>query len=108
MQDAPATDVITPDTVVSITPEQVASPLVNEMAILNLKNEAYYTLNPVGARVWELLAAPRRVDELRDALIARYDVAPERCERELIALLEEMRREGLIEVQDSKENPPLE
>ena len=87
--------------VVSATPEQVSCPLGDEAAILNLKNTVYYGLNPVGARVWNLLQQPRSVGELRDALLEEYDVEPGRCESDLLELLEKMRTEGLIQVQSA-------
>lgn len=88
-------------TVVVAAAEQVSCPLGEEAAILNLKNSVYYGINPVGARVWELLKQPKRVSELRDVLLDEYEVDQERCSHDLLALLENMRREGLIEVQRS-------
>ena len=82
--------------IVIATPEQVSCPLGEESAILNLKNTVYYGLNPVGARVWNLLQQARSVGELRDALLDEYDVEAVRCERDLLELLERMRVEGLI------------
>ena len=78
--------------------EQVSCSPGDEAAILNLKNTIYFGLNPVGARVWSLLQKPRSVGELRDALLDEYDVETERCERDLLDLLETMRNEGLIQV----------
>ena len=84
--------------IVVVAKEQVSCPLGEESAILNLKNSVYYGLDPVGARVWTLLQRPRSVGELRDALLSEYDVEAGRCEQDLLALLETMRSEGLIEV----------
>ncbi len=55
-------------------------------------------MNPVGARVWELLKQPKSVSELRDVLLDEYEVDQERCAQDLLALLQKMRDEGLIEV----------
>jgi hypothetical protein len=84
--------------VVVATSEQVSCPLGEESAILNLKNSVYYGMNPVGARVWNLVQQPKSVVQLRDALLEEYEVDAERCERDLLDLLEQMRLEGLIEV----------
>jgi hypothetical protein len=78
--------------------EQVSCPLGDESAILNLKNTVYYGLNPVGARVWSLLQRPRRISELRDALLEEFEVDADSCERDLLELLQKMRAEGLIEI----------
>ncbi len=87
--------------IVIATPEQVSCPLGEESAILNLNNTVYYGLNPVGARVWNLLQEQRTVGELRDALLDEYDVDAGRCERDLLELLEKLRSEGLIQVRSA-------
>jgi hypothetical protein len=87
--------------IVIATSEQVSCPLGEESAILNLKNTVYYGLNPVGARVWNLLQQARTVGELRDAILDEYDVEAGRCESDLLELLEKMRREGLIQVKSA-------
>lgn len=78
--------------------EQVSCRLGEESAIFNLKNSVYYGLDTVGARVWTLLQEPRTIGELRDTLLGEYEVEAERCEQDLLGLLEKMRGEGLIEV----------
>jgi len=78
--------------------EQVSCPLGDESAILNLKNSVYYGMNPVGARVWNLVQQPKSVSQLRDALLEEYEVEAAQCERDLLDLLEQMRVEGLIEI----------
>ena len=85
-------------TVVVVSAEQISCPLGEEAAILNLKNSVYYGVNPVGARIWELLKQPKSVSELRDALLDEYEVDQDRCAQDLLALLHKMREEGLIEV----------
>jgi Coenzyme PQQ synthesis protein D (PqqD) len=86
------------NSIVVMAPEQISCPLGEESAILNLKNSMYYGLDPVGARVWSLLQQPRSISEVRDALVSEYEVEADRCETDLLALLEKMLSEGLIEV----------
>ena len=59
-------------TVVVASAEQISCPLGEEAAILNLKSSVYYGMNPVGARVWELLTQPKSVGELRDGLVDEH------------------------------------
>jgi hypothetical protein len=80
--------------------EQVSSDLGGEVAILDLKSGTYYGLDAVGARIWSLLQEPRTVEEIRDVLVREYEVDDERCERDLVALLQRLADEGLIEVRD--------
>lgn len=92
--------VLSEQTIVVASKDQVSCDLGGEAAILSIKKGVYYGLDPVGAQVWNLLQEPRRVAEVRDAVAGEYDVEPDRCERDLIALLEKLLAEGLIEVQD--------
>ena len=78
--------------------EQLWCDLAGEAAILNLRNGVYYGLNPVGARVWNLIQTSRTVNEVRETLLNEYDVDPDRCERDLLALLQQLAAEGLIDV----------
>jgi hypothetical protein len=80
--------------------DQVSSDLGGEVAILHLEDGMYYGLNAVGARIWSLVQEPRTVEELQDILVSKYEVEPDRCKSDLIALLQELADEGLIEVRD--------
>jgi hypothetical protein len=85
-------------TTVIASAHQVSCPLGDESAILNMKSSVYYGMNPVGSTVWALLKQPKTVAEIRDAILGEYEVEAERCERDLITLLEQLRSEGLIEI----------
>lgn len=86
------------DTVVVVSSGQLSCDLEGEKVILDLKNGAYYGLDPVGSRILSLLQEPRQVSQVRDALLEEYDVEPERCEQDVIALLGELAAHGLVEV----------
>ncbi len=86
--------------VVVVAKDQVSCDLAGEAAILNVKSGVYYGLDPVGARIWNLMQEPRPVAEIQSAITDEYDVEPERCARDLVGLLEKLLAEGLIEVKD--------
>jgi hypothetical protein len=76
----------------------MSSTLGEEVMILNPRAGVYHGLDPVGARVWELIQEPRTIEGLRDALLDEYEVEPARLEQDLIALLGSMRTNQLIDV----------
>ena len=80
---------------------QVSSDIGDEVAILDFKAGMYYGLDSVGARVWNLIQEPRTVGEIRDILTSEYEVDPQRCERDLVALLNRLVDEGLVEVNET-------
>jgi hypothetical protein len=88
-------------TIVVAAKNQVSCDLGGEAALLNMTSGTYYGLDPVGAEIWKLLQSPRRVADIHQAVSQEYDVEPERCERDLHALLERLLQEGLIEIREN-------
>jgi hypothetical protein len=76
--------------------DQLSCEVGGEIVILNLADDTYYGLTEVGALVWGLLEAPRTLDELRDAVVAEFEVDPEVCEADLRRLLEELAARSLV------------
>ena len=85
---------------VQVSAQQVSTELDGEMAILSLQNGVYYGLDPVGARIWELLQEPHIVTAVRDQIVDEYDVSPAVCEADLLALLGDLHAAGLVQVRD--------
>jgi len=88
--------------VVVAAKDQISRDLDGEAVILNMKSGIYCGLNEVGARIWQLIQEPTIAKGVLDTLIEEYDVEPDTCEREVLALLQEMSDNGLIEITDEK------
>jgi len=86
------------ESVVVVSRDQMASDIAGETVILGLTAGRYYGLDPVGARVWQIIQTPRAVADVRRTIVSEYDVEPERCEADLLALLQKMADAGLVEV----------
>ena len=95
------TPTISDRSIVVAAKDQVSCDLAGETAILNIKNGVYYGLDPLGARIWNLMQEPRAVSEIQATISGEYDVEPERWARDLQVLLEKLLAEGLIEVINS-------
>jgi hypothetical protein len=80
------------------TSSQISCEIADEAMILNLNDGAYYGLDPVGTRIWELLQEQRPTARIRDALLVEFEVDEARCERDLIRLLRELVDARLVEV----------
>lgn len=79
------------------TADQVSCDLAGEAVILHLESGVYYGLNEVGAAIWRRVQEPTGIGSLREALLAEYDVEPDRCDRDLLLLLQDLAACGLIE-----------
>lgn len=84
--------------IVVVAQDLVSADLEREAVILNLKDGVYYGLDPMGARIWNLIQQPRSVTEIIETLLEEYEVAPQRLSNDLLGLLKEMAARGLIEV----------
>ncbi len=90
------------DSVVVVVEEQVSTEMDGEAVILSLNSGTYFSLNSVGARIWELVQSARPVSEIRDAIIDEYEVDPETAERDILALLGALAEHKLINIQSEK------
>lgn len=86
------------DTVVVASPQQVSAEVDGEAVILGMDRGEYYGLDPIGTRIWQLVAEPVSVHTLQEAVLEEYEVTPEQCLTDLRALLGQLKREGLIEI----------
>jgi Coenzyme PQQ synthesis protein D (PqqD) len=77
---------------------QVSCELGDEAVILDVKAGIYYGLNPVGARIWDLIQEPRTVDQIRNAILQEYEIDLDSCERDLRALLEDLAARELVRI----------
>jgi Coenzyme PQQ synthesis protein D (PqqD) len=64
--------------------------------LLDPSSGEYYTLNDVGARVWELADGTRAVSDIVAVLSEEYDAAPERLEVDVLELLGDLAEERLV------------
>lgn len=73
-----------------------AAEVDGEIVAVALASGACYALGAVGSRVWALLAAPARVDAICDVLLREFAVDRATCEAQVLELLEDFRREGML------------
>jgi hypothetical protein len=85
-----STEVIASETALSTT-------LDSEAVILEKESGMYYGLNDVATIIWESLDERRTVSDLRDVVLAEYDVDPERVQEDVESVLVEMESNGLVE-----------
>jgi hypothetical protein len=92
---------ITLHSTVVAAPRQVSSKLGSEAVILELTKGRYYGVNPVGAAIWQLIQQPQTVEQIREALIGRFDVEAQQCEADVLDFLSALQAAYLIEVRDA-------
>jgi hypothetical protein len=89
---------ITSDSTVVAKKAQSSADLGAETAILDLETGTYFSVDRIGTRIWDLLKEETTVTRICGALLERYDVPPETCERDVLAFVERLVDAGLVEV----------
>lgn len=67
-----------------------------ETVLLDFERGVYYGLDPVGTRVWELIAEGRDVDAIADAMADEYVVTRDQVRSDVDALVADLERNGLV------------
>jgi hypothetical protein len=76
--------------------------LDDEAVLVHLGTNSIYSLNPTGARFWELLAAGHATSEIKARLSREFQVEPDEVEKEVEALLSSLLSEGLVSIAPSE------
>ena len=82
---------------VARTPEFVGSKIDDKTALLSIRNGAYYGMDPVGSRVWELIAQPVRASAICETLFGEFNVEKAVCEKQVLAFLQQLADADLLE-----------
>lgn len=90
-------------TVITAKPNVVASDIGGDWALLDLDSSVYYTLNPTGAHVWNVLSEGATIENLYDSVIAAFDVDMETCKTDVQALINQLRDADLISIAPSSD-----
>ena len=69
-----------------------------EAVLLDLASERYIGLDPVGTRIWALLAPAPVLEQVHASLCAEFDADPARIETDLLALVQQLAEAGLIRI----------
>ncbi|HEX8065679.1 MAG TPA: PqqD family protein [Thermoleophilaceae bacterium] len=79
------------------TDDHVSAPLDEWLVMMDIDAGRYYLLDDVASFVWTRLATPTSVADLVDELCSHYDVAPSRCESDVLPFLIQLREKGLVQ-----------
>ena len=55
-----------------VSPECVSCAVEDGIAILDLRSNTYFSLDPVGAAIWDRMAAPASLDDPTTAIAVSY------------------------------------
>ncbi len=85
------------------SPNVQSATVEGETVLLDLSTGRYYTLNRLGSIIWEDCTCHRTISEIHAALCDRFEVASERALGDLVALINQLVQEGLLQQKKSEE-----
>ena len=83
---------------ITIPAPVMARQVGEETVILDLTSGTYFGLDPVGARIWQLMVEGKTLAEVCEAMLAEYEVTAEKIEGDVLALTQELSAKQLISV----------
>lgn len=89
---------VTLSTIVVAGDTHVSAELGEEVLVMHLDTGRYHSLQNVSAVAWKLVASPISVSDLADAVARRYGAPRERCRRDILELVAELLKRGLIQI----------
>ena len=81
---------------VSIPTQVMARTVGDETVILDLASGTYYGLDPVGARMWQLMNEGQPLAAVCETMLDEYEVTREALEGDIRRLTEELQAKGLV------------
>ena len=84
----------------NVSPDALFRMLEEEAVILDMGSQKYFGLNPVGTRIWQLLAEHGTIEPVVATLLEELDVEEERLRQDVEKLVAELSENGLIRPQD--------
>jgi hypothetical protein len=97
---SPSPPTITSTTRVRISPRVYARAFGDDLVLLDFAAGEYFGLDAVGADVWRGLEAGQPIAEIATSIAARYEVASDQAERDIVQLVGELAASSLIEMDE--------
>lgn len=80
--------------------ELVEAKIDDEVILLSIETGKYYSLDPVGSRIWELIKEPVSIGALCDQLMEEYKVDQSTCEKDCMELIEDLLKNKFVETDE--------
>lgn len=81
---------------VAIPYQVMARQVGEEIVILDLVGGSYFGLDPVGARIWQLMGEGKTLAEICEMMLEEYEVEREQLEADVLRIAGELLERGLV------------
>lgn len=82
--------------IVSRAGDWISAKAGDEIVMMSVEAGKYLGLNPVGARIWELIETPLSVEALTAQPVSEFDIEEAACRTEVDTFLESLAKQRAI------------
>ena len=76
----------------------VEATIEGETVMMSIDTGQYYGLDSVASEIWQMLEQPIKVEAICTQLLQEYDVDTEQCEQDVLAFLQSLQEQNIIDV----------
>jgi len=81
------------------SPQVMYRQIGDEGVLLDMASATYFGLNAVGAKFWALILVNPEFASATSSLLCEFEVSSQVLERDLVTLVRELAREGLVTIE---------
>lgn len=85
-------------TTITRHPDMLSAEIGGEAVMMSIEKGAYFGLNPVATRIWDLIEQPKTIAELIQAITDDYDVSPEQGAADVQEFVADMIKRGIAQL----------
>lgn len=78
-------------------PDMLSAEIGGEAVMMSIEKGAYFGLNPIATRIWDLIDQPRSIAELIETITAEYEVSGQQCAADVQEFVADMIKRGLAQ-----------
>lgn len=78
----------------------IESELDDGIVMMSIENNSYYGLDEIGKKIIALTNKPIEISEITTTLLSEYNIDKEICERDVLELIKDLQKEGIIQFAD--------
>ena len=79
-------------------PDMLSAEIGGEAVMMSIENGAYFGLNPIATRIWDLIEQPKTIAELIQTITDEYDVSAEQAADDVQEFVADMLERGIAQL----------
>lgn len=78
--------------------DMLSAEIGGEAIMMSIEKGAYFGLNPIATRIWDLIDQPKSIAELIEVISTEYEVSDEQCSADVQEFVADMLARGIAQL----------